>query len=119
MDAQFRHDLAKDKRNVPVDQTQFTAALRRLLLEFRSDKKGHPGKYAKRIGYVIAGSNPVKSTVLSFLIETNVIRWEVRQYVIDKDAMKQLELSMHLLARLDESNTNKAYVSYCAWRNKK
>lgn len=119
MDALFRNDLAKEKRDVPVDKTQFTVALRRLLLEFRTHKKDGPGKFAKRIGYVVAGGDPVKRTVLSFLVETNVIRWEMRQYVVDKDAMKQLELSMHLLARLDENNTNKAYVSYCAWRNKR
>ena len=119
MDAQFRHDLAKDKRDVPVDRTQFTAALRRILFEFRTHKKNEPGKYAKRIGYVVASGSPVKRTVLSFLIETGVIRLEMQKYIIDKDAMKKMQLSVHLLARLDESNADKAYVSYCAWRNKK
>lgn len=119
MDALFRRDIAKSKRDPIVDQTQFTTALRRILVEFRTDKKGDPGKNAKQIGYRIAGNDPVKRTVLSFLVETGVIRLEVQQYVVDRDAMKDLCLSMHALARLDEENANKAYVSYCIWRGRK
>lgn len=119
MDAIFRRDLAKSKRDPDITQTQFTVALRRLLLEFRTDKKGRPGKFAKQVGYRVAGNDPVKQTVLSFLIETRVIKWELRQYVVNKGAMKELSLSMHALARLDENNTNKAYVSYCLWRRSK
>ena len=115
----YRHDIAKPKRDITIGTAQFTAALRRILIEFRTDRKGSPGKYAKRIENVVAGSSPIKRGVLSFLIDTGVIKMEVRQYVINKDAMKQLELSMHMLARLDEENTHKAYVSYLIWRNGK
>lgn len=118
MNASFRYDLAKSKRNVPIDTPEFARAMCRLFMDFRADRKDTIGKYASYINNVIVGGSPVKQTVLSFLVDTGVFKWKVRQYIIDKQALKALDLSMYGIARMDEETMRKAYVSFCAWRHK-
>lgn len=112
----MNENIAKVKRSPETTLAQFTVALRRILVEFRTDKKGAPGKCQDRIERLVVGSNAIKQDVLLFLFDTGMIIKEKKILVINKDIMKSLSLSMHSVCAMNEQSTGKAYVAYCAWR---
>lgn len=115
----FRTDLAKPKRDAEVDIANFTSALRRILIEFRTDKKGAPGRHSEMIDHVVASGNNAKRSVLLFLVESGVLYCRKRQYLVNRDAMSDMSLSMNAVCGLNNDSVQKAYVAFCAWKKAK
>lgn len=112
----YKRDLAKSKRSESASIDQFVAALRRILVEMKTDKKGAPGKYVNYINFIVVGNNPVKRDVMSYLLDAGAVVVENNVYVVKRDTFKGMRLSMHALASLDIKSVLPAYKQYLTWR---
>ena len=112
----MNENIAKVDHSPETTLVQFIAALRRILVEFRTDRKGAPGRHADLINNIIVGQNVVKRDVLLFLIDAGMVFKDHKQYIVNLNVMKRMSLSMHSVCALDEHSVGKAYAVYLSWR---
>lgn len=98
-----------------IDITKFTYAMRSIMIEFRTHKKDTLAKDAERIENVTVGSSTLKSKVLQYMKERQIIYRAAHLYKIDIGKMQSLGISYSALARLNTEQMSRSYSDFCTW----
>lgn len=101
-----------------IDITKFAYALRRILVEFRTDKKDTLGKNMEKIDNITVGNNIFRKEVLQYLKYKNIIytsEYE-NQYKINLESMREAGISYSAVSQMLIPHLKTAYDDFCSWK---
>lgn len=99
------------------DIISFLYSLRRILTEFRTDKKDTLGKHYEKIENVVVGENSLRRSVLEYLKDRKIIVLDksANQYLIDIEKMREASIGFAFLSQMREDRIMPAYNDFCSW----